>query len=152
MCAVDSFHHTSLSVSDLDRSIGFYEGTIGLRVLMTQEKRGGYMALVTGYPDAHVRMAQLALDDHGHRLELFQYLQPIGRQSPPEPKDIGITHVCFVVRELQAMYERMRDAGVSTYSGPIELQSGVNKGGLCLYLRDPDGITIELFQPAAAPS
>ena len=29
--------------------------------------------------------------------------------------------------------------------------TGVNKGGYALYLRDPDGISVELFQPPATP-
>ena len=38
----------------------------------------------------------------------------------------------------------------SFVSPPVEVDTGINRGGLALYLRDPDGITVELFQPPAA--
>ena len=46
------------------------------------------------------------------------------------------------------LYERLRAAGVdSFFSPPVEVDTGANKGGFALYLRDPDGIILELFQP-----
>lgn len=146
----DALHHTSLTVSDLDQSLRFYRDLLGLEVVMEQEKRGGYLAKITGYRDAHVRMAQLAIEGQGHRLELFQYLTPGGELTPVEPRNVGMTHVCFLVEDLHAVYERLLSVGVDFYSEPIELESGANRGGYAVYLRDPDGITIELFQLRAA--
>lgn len=31
----------------------------------------------------------------------------------------------------------------------VTIDSGINDGGAAVYLRDPDGYTIELFQPPA---
>jgi catechol 2,3-dioxygenase-like lactoylglutathione lyase family enzyme len=143
-----ALHHTSLTVSDLERSLAFYRDVLGLEVAMQQEKEGGYLAKISGYPDAHVRMAQLELPGGSHRIELFQYLAPPGERPPLEPRNVGITHVCLVVDDIHEAYERIRRApGVEPYSEPVELDSGANKGGFGLYVRDPDGITLELFQP-----
>jgi catechol-2,3-dioxygenase len=55
-----------------------------------------------------------------------------------------------VVDDLRGLYERLSEAGVdSWFSGPIEVDTGANRGSLALYLRDPDGIVLELFQPPA---
>jgi hypothetical protein len=35
----------------------------------------------------------------------------------------------------------------SFVSPPVEVDTGINRGGFGLYLKDPDGITVELFQP-----
>jgi catechol 2,3-dioxygenase-like lactoylglutathione lyase family enzyme len=149
MSAVRHIHHTGYTISDLDRSLAFYEGTLGLEVIATQEKEGGYLAAIVGYPDAHVRMAHLRVPGGDHVIELFEYVAPDGR-SPGrlEPRDVGVSHLCLVVDDLPALYERLVDAGVDTFvSPPVVVDTGINTGGLALYLRDPDGIPVELFQP-----
>ena len=141
-----SLLHTGLTVRDLDRSLAFYRDTLGMETVFEQEKEGGYLAAIVGYPGAHVRMAHLAFPGDVHRLELFQYLEPEPGRKPGEPRDVGITHVCLLVDDIAALHERLRAAGVDFYSDPILVDTGANAGGVGVYLRDPDGITLELFQ------
>jgi catechol 2,3-dioxygenase-like lactoylglutathione lyase family enzyme len=140
-------HHTGLTVSDLERSIAFYRDLLGFEVLMTQEKEGGYLGEIVGYPDVYVKMAHLALPGSEHRLELFEYVRPAGEARALEPKHVGATHVCMTVDDIQAVYERLRSAGVDFFTAPVLVDSGVNKGKVGVYFRDPDGIILELFQP-----
>ena len=152
MSDVRGVHHTGYTVGDLDRSLRFYRDLLGMEVVAQQEKQGGYLAAIVGYPDAHVRMAHLRFPGGEHMLELFEYLAPGGRRDPEplQPRDVGTQHLCFVVDDLSATYERLRAAGVDTFvSPPVLVDTGVNAGGFGLYLRDPDGIPVELFQPAA---
>jgi lactoylglutathione lyase len=143
-------HHTGLTVADLDRSVAFYRDLLGCEILSTQEKEGGYLAAIVGYPDAHVRMAHLRVPGSEHVIELFQYLSPPGDRADVEPRNIGASHLCFIVDDLEALYDSLLGRGVTSFvSPPIEVDTGINRGGLALYLRDPDGITVELFQPAA---
>jgi catechol 2,3-dioxygenase-like lactoylglutathione lyase family enzyme len=142
-------HHTGFTVSDLDRSVAFYRDLLGCEVLATQEKQGGYLAAIVGYPDAHVRMAHLRLPGGEHVIELFEYLSPEGGHADVEPRNVGASHLCFIVADLQALYDSLLERGVTSFvSPPIEVDTGMNRGGLALYLRDPDGIMVELFQPA----
>ncbi len=146
---ISSINHTGLTVSSLDRALGFYRDVLGLEVVMEQEKEGGYLAEITGYPDAHVRMAHLATPDGG-RLELFEYLAPHGRSAPLDPPDVGITHVCLVVADIHDAHRRLVAAGAEPFSEPVSIDTGANKGAFGLYVRDPDGIVLELFQPKPA--
>jgi catechol 2,3-dioxygenase-like lactoylglutathione lyase family enzyme len=141
-----SLLHTGLTVRDLDRSLGFYRDTLGMETVFEQEKEGGYLAAIVGYPGAHVRMAHLAFPGDPHRLELFEYIEPPSRGEAGEPRDVGITHVCLLVADVAALSERLRAAGVDFYSDPVPVDTGANAGGVGVYLRDPDGITLELFQ------
>jgi lactoylglutathione lyase len=144
-----ALHHTGYTVSDLDRSVAFYRDLMGLDVLAQQEKPGGYLAAIVGYPDAHVRMAHLRAPASGHVLELFEYIAPKG-ETPEriEPRDVGTAHLCFLVDDLDAVYRRLVDAGVDTFvSPPVLVDTGINTGGYGIYLRDPDGIVLEIFQP-----
>jgi catechol 2,3-dioxygenase-like lactoylglutathione lyase family enzyme len=144
-------HHTGYTVSDLDRSLQFYRDLLGMEVLATQEKEGGYLAAIVGYPDAHVAMAHLRMPGSDHVVELFQYLAPVGVVPQRiEPRDVGTAHLCFVVDDLAAAYQRLREAGADSFvSEPVAVDTGINTGGYGLYLRDPDGIIVELFQPPA---
>ena len=38
--------------------------------------------------------------------------------------------------------------GVRFHSDPVEITAGPNKGSLVIYMYDPDGYMLELFQPA----
>ena len=145
---IERLHHTGFTVGDLERSVAFYRDLLGFEVVLEQEKQGGYLAAMVGYPDAHVRMAHVKTPGSDHRIELFEYRspEPVGR--PLEPRQIGPTHVCLVVADLPSLYERLSRAGVDTwFSPPVEVDTGANRGALALYLRDPDGIVLELFQP-----
>ena len=148
-------HHTGYTVSDLDRSLDFYVGKLGCEIVAQQEKQGGYLAAIVGYPDAHVRMAHLRAPGSGggHVIELFEYLAPAGMTADVEPRNVGAAHVCFLVDDLPAVYDELRAKGIDTFvSPPVAVDTGINRGGFGLYLRDPDGITIELFQPPARPA
>lgn len=121
-----------------------------MEIVFQQEKQGGYLADIVGYSGAHARMAHLAFPGDSHRIELFQYLEPTPVGEAAEPRHVGITHVCLVVPDITEMYARLESAGVDFYSEPVAVDTGANAGGFGLYLRDPDGITLELFQPPQA--
>jgi catechol 2,3-dioxygenase-like lactoylglutathione lyase family enzyme len=144
-------HHTGYTVSNLDRSLGFYRDLLGCEVVATQEKQGGYLAAIVGYPDAHVRMAHLRAPGSMHVIELFEYLAPDGESRPSgfglEPRNVGTSHISFIVDDLSAVYDRLLAAGVDFFSPPVDIDTGINTGGKALYLRDPDGIPMELFEP-----
>jgi lactoylglutathione lyase len=144
-----ALHHTGYTVSDLERSVAFYKDMLGLEVIAQQEKQGGYIAAIVGYPDAHVRMAHLRVPGADHVLELFEYVAPDGAHPDRiEARDVGTAHLCLVVDDLPAAHRRLTAAGIDTFvSPPIEVDTGINTGGYGLYLRDPDGILVEIFQP-----
>jgi catechol 2,3-dioxygenase-like lactoylglutathione lyase family enzyme len=145
---VSGIHHTGYTVASLERSLNFYQGLLGCRIIAEQEKEGGYLGAIVGYPDARVKMAHLRHPGSAHVIELFEYLTPASEATALEPRNVGNAHLCFVVADLEETYERLREAGVdSFFSPPVEIDTGVNTGGRGLYLRDPDGIVVELFQP-----
>jgi catechol 2,3-dioxygenase-like lactoylglutathione lyase family enzyme len=150
MAGTKRVHHTGYTVSSLEPSVAFYRDFLGCEVIATQEKEGGYLAAIVGYPDAHVRMAHLRVPGGEHVIELFEYLAPEGHKTDVEPRNVGSSHLCFVVDDLPELYDRLKESGVDSFvSPPIEVDTGINRGGYALYLKDPDGITVELFQPPA---
>ena len=77
-------------------------------MIAEQEKQGGYLAAIVGYPDAHVRMAHLRLPGAEHVVELFEYLSPDGGAADVEPKNVGASHLCFITNDLAGDYERLQ--------------------------------------------
>jgi catechol 2,3-dioxygenase-like lactoylglutathione lyase family enzyme len=151
MANVNRLHHTCYTVSDLDRSVGFYRDLLGCEVIATQEKSGGYLAAIVGYPETHIRMAHLRAPGGEHLIELFEYIAPRAGKADVEPRNVGASHLCFVVDDLPELYRRLRARGLDSFvSPPVEVDTGINRGGYALYLRDPDGITLELFQPPSS--
>jgi lactoylglutathione lyase len=139
-------HHTGLTVADMDRSLHFWRDAMGMEVVFQQEKAGGYLEAITGEPGAHVLMTHVAFDGEGPRIELFQYLAPSGGQHRLRPADQGFVHICVACDDLDERLERLTAAGGISFSKPVEIDTGVNRGGRGVYLRDPDGYVVELFE------
>ncbi len=60
-------------------------------------------------------------------------------------------HVAFVVDNLDALLEQIAASGWKAAGTPQTLQAGPNAGKRVVYVRDPDGTTIEFMQaPPAA--
>jgi catechol 2,3-dioxygenase-like lactoylglutathione lyase family enzyme len=140
--------HTGFTVSNLERSVDFYVRILGCKVIMTQEKTGGYLAAIVGYPNASIKMAHLRDPAGHHVIELFEYLVPEMVKTNLEPRLIGNAHLCFLVSDLNAIYDAIKDEGITFVSGPVDVDTGANAGGAGLYLKDPDGIIMEIFQPS----
>jgi catechol 2,3-dioxygenase-like lactoylglutathione lyase family enzyme len=147
--------HFSFTVSDLERSLEFYRGLLGMTLVHRQEQDNPYTRKLVGYPDASLRVAQLAIDGaapgaSGHVLELVQYVAPV---QPPHPAGTAFpnsAHMAFVVEDIQAGYHKLSSAGVRFRSEPVAITAGINRGGFTVYFLDPDGITLELVQPPVA--
>ena len=143
-----AIQHTGLTVSNLERSVDFYVRILGCTLIMAQEKTGGYLAEIVGYPGASVKMAHLSDPAGHHVIELFEYVTPEVLPGDLEPRRIGNAHLCFMFSDLDQVYSAIQNEGITFISGPVAVDTGANAGGAGLYLRDPDGITMELFQPA----
>ncbi|MFF5265073.1 VOC family protein [Actinomadura viridis] len=152
--------HFSFHVADLDRSVAFYRDVLGMELVHVQEQANAYTRSLVGYPDAHLRVAQLAVPGRGeqvstHDLELVEYVVPRGERQDPARHHPGAAHMAFAVPDIEAEHARLTALGVRFVSPPNHITAGVNTGGAACYFLDPDDITLELVQPpprrAAAP-
>jgi catechol 2,3-dioxygenase-like lactoylglutathione lyase family enzyme len=82
---------------------------------------------------------------------LFEYVTPAGGKHVSRPADVGFTHVCVACDDLEERLGRLVAAGGSAFSAPVAVDTGVNRGGRGVYLRDPDGHVVELFEPPPVP-
>lgn len=144
---IRGLHHVALSVRDMDRALAFYRDLLGWQLVYDRSFGGRRVETITALPGAMGRSALLRLGSS--RLELFQFEQP-----KPAPKtaeravhQLGLTHLCLKVDDLDDEYRRLSAAGVRFHSEPQDFGSF-----RATYGRDPDGNVFELLEVTAADS
>ena len=123
-----------------------------MELVHEQVQANEYTRSLVGYPDAHLKVAQLAiprpgLGPSGHDLELVEYVVPRGVRQDPARYHPGSGHLAFAVVDIEAEYQRLGGAGVKFVSAPNRITAGINLGGATCYFLDPDEITLEMVQP-----
>ena len=144
-----AFGHVGFQVRDLERSLEYYRGIIGLVEIERLIRDEPYLAQVTGYPDVRLDIALLVEPDSGVMLELVEYLGAPGSPIDPATANPGTAHICFEVDDVDAIYERAIAAGHTAVNPPVTPTRGRWTGGRSVYLRDPDDIRVELVQRGA---
>jgi len=134
--------HVGMVVHDLDRSLAFYHDLLGIPLLGRGEDIGADAMAMTG--DGR-RLRYADLDLGGRILELLQYVDQA--DGIDNGQDAPRIHVGILVTDLTAMLARLRGAGIIPRSEPIELSEPAHwAGARCVYVSDPDGLTIELVE------
>jgi catechol 2,3-dioxygenase-like lactoylglutathione lyase family enzyme len=120
---------TGLYVADLAASMRFYADVLGGDVLLDTDR---LVALSIGGESV------LLLFQRGATLDAM----PTPGGMVPGHGAEGIQHIAFAVPgdSLPAWRDRLRDAGVG-----VESEVDWPRGGRSIYLRDPDGHSIELL-------
>jgi lactoylglutathione lyase len=121
--------HTMLRVGDLQRSIGFYTGVMGMQLLHTTDRpEQKYTLAFVGYGD----------ESHGAVLELT-YNYGVDRYDIGD----GFGHVAIEVDDAAAACTAVRSRG-----GIVTREAGPVKGGTTViaFVEDPDGYKLELIQ------
>ncbi|MBT4098540.1 MAG: hypothetical protein HOM68_18755 [Gemmatimonadetes bacterium] len=150
--SLSAIHHVGITVKDIERSIEFYRDVLGMvlagRRECVDEK---YVAQQTGYEGVQLSVASFRVhQDSPNSLEIVQYLNHQGDAVSTSTNQPGITHLCLVVDDLGAAYEKLLEQGVRFRSAPVEITAGPNKGGKVIYLYDPDDYVLEMFEPVMA--
>jgi catechol 2,3-dioxygenase-like lactoylglutathione lyase family enzyme len=142
-------NHVGIVVSDLASSIKFYEALTGTKIENVDQIGGSRMAAVQGMDKVLIKYANVHLDNLN--IDLLQYDEPKPQKADYKGNNIGAMHLCFEVDDLDAVYQRMLDAGVEFSGKPITFEDGdglKNGAGTAVaYFDDPDGTHLEIISP-----
>jgi catechol 2,3-dioxygenase-like lactoylglutathione lyase family enzyme len=139
--------HTGITVSNLERSLAFWRDVLGFELSHTAHQTGEMASEITGVEGAEIKLAVVRAPG-GHKIELLEYLAPLERKWNVDlrPCDVGFVHVALIVDDLDAVLSTINVSGWKAAGKPQTLQSGPNAGKRVVYVRDPDGTTIEFMQ------
>jgi catechol 2,3-dioxygenase-like lactoylglutathione lyase family enzyme len=142
-----AFNHFNISVADLGASIRFYQDVLGLRLTGRGRVQYPHLDQIVGYSGTDIEWAELEVPAGG-LVELFRYHYPQGGPVDPVVINSGTTHLAFTVEDIDTMVGRLHACGASTGSPiPVTIPFGDWKGWRSIYVKDPDGVTIELSEP-----
>lgn len=138
--------HTGITVSNLERSLAFWRDVLGFELSHRAHQTGDLASEITGVPGAEISLAVLKAP--GHKIELLEYHAPPDRKRVDlRPCDVGSVHVALTVDNLDAVLSAITASGWSAAGQPQTLKTGPNAGRRVVYVRDPDGTTLEFMQP-----
>jgi len=139
--------HTGITVSNLERALAFWRDVLGFELSHTAHQTGEMAREITGVEAAEIKLAVVKAPG-GHKVELLEYLGPADRKRHVNlmPCDVGSVHVAFIIEDLDAILSVINASGWKAAGKPQTLQSGQNAGKRVVYVRDPDGTTIEFMQ------
>ena len=140
-----SADHTGITVENLERSLAFWRDMLGFELSHTAHQTGELARKITGVTGSEIKLAVLKTPS-GHKIELLEYLAPADRKRANlRPCDVGSVHVALLVEDLNAALDRIAVSGWKTAGQPQTLTKGSNAGKRVVYVRDPDGTTIEFM-------
>jgi len=149
---IHGIDHVNLVVADLERSVAFYTGVLGLRKTQDVTMEGAWIEEIVRLPGVKGRVAFVEAPGGGVRIELLQYVSPSGVALPANSlaNTLGVRHLAFRVSDIDGLARRLREANVTLLSDPVKVPAGVARFASgdkrLLYFLDPDGVLLELAE------
>ena len=122
--------HTMVRVRDVDESLAFYCGMLGMTEVRRVENEKGRFTLIF----------LAAADDAGRAAADKTPLLELTYNWDPETYEGGrnFGHLAYAVDDIYALCQKMADKGATIHRPP--------RDGHMAFVRSPDGISIELLQ------
>ena len=146
MAGIGNMHHVGITVRDLESSLQWYERTFGVTREFIAHGTGPDLSTAVGVKDANLRFAFLRFGNCV--VELLCYDNERDETFERSNADVGSTHICIDVPDLQAAYDDFRAKGIDFLAPPLHIDDGPLAGCSFVYFKDPNGVTLELFETA----
>ena len=121
---IKKYLHTRFRVSDMDKSISFYQDILGMEVVEEKTSPRGSKLVFLKFPGTDCD------------LELCSFPNS-GLVHVPE----DLVHLAFEVENLEDCINRLNAAGIRITEGPLESSNGTR----FIFIEDPDKYEIELM-------
>jgi lactoylglutathione lyase len=144
-----TFSHVGVCVSDLERSVRFYEG-LGFEVARSHQvgDEFGLLMELEG-----VRLESRFLQREGALIELLYFESPphTGAGARRPMNQLGLTHLSVRVDDVDAVAAVVEARGGSVVSGTRTILGDGETSLDLVYCTDPDGVRIELMKLPGSP-
>ena len=129
---ISALDHIVLNVGDIERTLQFYTGVLGLAGERVELFRAGK----AGFPSVRINDATI--------IDLFPR-KPVDSRSVREKVDGNLNHVCLVVEgaDFAGVSEDLKAHRIAIREGPVS-RWGARGQATSVYFLDPDGNEIEI--------
>ena len=117
--------HTRFRVHDMNRSVNFYNGILGMDIIERKISPRGSQLVFLQFPGTECHLELCSFPNSG---------------NVKVPEDL--VHLAFQVENLEQCMDKLREAKIPITEGPIETQGGTS----FIFTEDPDKYEIELMQ------
>ncbi|MFC1943700.1 VOC family protein, partial [Chloroflexota bacterium] len=140
---LQTINHLARTVSDMDKSMAFYQDILGLKVFFIRVLKGRGIEEGMRLPGADLRAYHMGLDEN-ESVELFSFMHPKGKQQQElRLCDVGCSYVAFDVDNVQQAYEEFQSKGAKFISRPVH-PIAERPEITMVYMLDPDNYVVEL--------
>jgi catechol 2,3-dioxygenase-like lactoylglutathione lyase family enzyme len=146
---IDAVDSVTITVSDMDRALDFYEDVLTFEKVSDVEVTGEAYERLIGVFGLRMRVARLRLGDE--HVELMEVMTPKGRPIPVDSRsnDRWFQHVAIIVSDMDRAFAWLRAHDI-TYASPAPQRLpnwNPAAGGIeAFYFKDPDGHNLEVLQ------
>ena len=121
------YHHFHLICSNLEQTENFFTGVLEAKLIQRRK---------FGTADGAV------LDLNGTTISLRKAREGDNITGDSSQQRYGYDHLGLEVEDIDAVYEELKEKGITFSILPTNVENG-----RMAFIKGPDGITIELFQP-----
>ncbi len=140
--------HIGVTVTNLEKSMDFYENVLGLKLQGKMVMKGKETDALFNMENVEVKIAYYNGSDEllCPPVELLEFSN--GVKAPCSLNQTSISEICFIVKDIDAVYNRLKSKGVEFLSEPQFFdftKEGFSKSR-AVYFKDNDGIILELME------
>ena len=139
---IKEIRHTGIVVSDMKKSLEFYQDFLGLKIIRDMNEEGSYLDNMLSLKNVKVRTVKLGLSKQNTLVELLEFHS----HKDDDIRNfytIGTSHIAFTVENLEKLYSELSEKNVLFNAPPQKSPDGLVKVTFC---KDPDGTPIELVE------
>ena len=130
---ISELDHIVLNVGDIERSLKFYTGVMGLKAERLDEFRSGKV----GFPSVRINDETI--------IDLFPSQERQSRDSGGEKTAGNLNHFCMVTgkEDFAGIVDYLKENSIAIREGPVS-RWGARGRATSVYFLDPDGNEIEI--------
>ena len=144
---INGLTHSGFTVRTLEPALDFFKEELGIEEIRSQFSDQEYLAKITGFPGASLKIGFVQKKGDIFPLEVIEYIHPKGEPTHSGFGIVGTQHRCYEVSNLDMLYYGLKNQGVRFLSEPRPLIDGFWPDSRGVFFYGPDDTIFEFLEP-----